>query len=152
MKYRAHGATGLLGILLTMPVLAEELPQIAVEAEAEQQANKTTQPAEASQIGVPGDGGEWLSRTPGVAGVKMGSHGIDPVIRGQKQNQLNVLLDGAYVFGGCPNRMDPPSAYASTATYDQLTVIKGVESLLYGSGGSGGTVLFERQDPKFEPG
>ncbi|MGD8546733.1 MAG: TonB-dependent copper receptor, partial [Thiohalophilus sp.] len=53
---------------------------------------------------------------------------------------------------GCPNRMDPPSAYASTAIYDQLTVIKGVESLLYGSGGSGGTVLFERQDPKFEPG
>ncbi len=100
----------------------------------------------------PADGGDWLSSIPGITGVKMGGHGIDPVIRGHKHNQLNVLLDGAYVFGGCPNRMDPASAYAGTARYDQLTVIRGVQSLLYGAGGSGGTVLFERQDPEFEPG
>lgn len=47
--------------------------------------------------------------------------------------------------------MDPPSAYAGAASYDQLTVIREVQSLLYGAGGSGGTVLFERQDPDFEP-
>lgn len=152
MKYKSYGVTGLVGIIFSMPVLADELPVIAVEAETEQQANQASQPAEAGEIGVPADGGDWLTRTPGVSGVKMGSHGIDPVIRGQQQNQLNVLLDGAYVFGGCPNRMDPPSAYAGTATYDQVTVIKGVQSLLYGSGGSGGTVLFERRDPEFAPG
>ena len=42
------------------------------------------------------DGGELLLKTPGVSGVKMGNHGVDPVIRGQKHNQLNILLDGAY--------------------------------------------------------
>jgi len=96
------------------------------------------------------DGGELLLQTPGVSGVKMGNHGIDPVIRGQKHNQLNILLDGAYIHGGCPNRMDPPSSYASAELYDQVTVLKGVQTLIYGSGGSGGTVLFERSIPVFE--
>ena len=56
------------------------------------------------------DAGEWLRRLNGVEGIRMGGHGLDPVIRGQQGNALNVLIDGGYVFGGCPNRMDPPTA------------------------------------------
>ncbi|MFP4610628.1 MAG: TonB-dependent copper receptor [Thiohalophilus sp.] len=130
-------------------VQAEANSVIEVEADQYNEPNKVMREAENTEQTTPADGGDWLMSLPGVSGVKMGAHGIDPVIRGQKQNQLNVMLDGAYVFGGCPNRMDPPSSYAGTATYDQLTVIRGVQSLLYGSGGSGGTVLFERTDPAF---
>ena len=60
------------------------------------------------------------------------------------QTQVNVLLDGAYLHGGCPNRMDPPTSYAALETYEKVTVEKGVQTLQHGSGGSGGTVLFER--------
>ncbi len=94
--------------------------------------------------GISADGGDLLRSVTGVSGVRMGGHGIDPVIRGQKHNRLNILLDGAYVHGGCPNRMDPPTAYATTETYDRVTVIKGSQTVQYGGGGSGGTVLFER--------
>ncbi|MEW8156094.1 MAG: TonB-dependent copper receptor, partial [Candidatus Thiodiazotropha endolucinida] len=88
----------------------------------------------------------------GVSGIRMGGHGIDPVIRGQSQNRLNIILDGAYIHGGCPNRMDPPTAYSALESYDSVTVIKGSQTVIYGGGGSGGTVLFERQPPRFKDG
>ena len=104
---------------------------------------------EALTGGISADGGELLRGVTGVSGVRMGGHGIDPIIRGQTQTQLNILLDGAYLHGGCPNRMDPPTAYSSADTYDRVTVIKGSQTVRYGGGGSGGTVLFERVTPRF---
>ena len=79
----------------------------------------------------------------------MGGRAIDPIIRGQKQTAVNILLDGAYLHGGCPNRMDPPTTYTAVDSYDWITVIKGNRTVQYGSGGSGGTVLFERKWPEF---
>ena len=95
------------------------------------------------------DGGEMLRNIPGLSGSRMGGRGIDPIIRGQNSNRLNILLDGAYVHGGCPNRMDPPTAYTSMNSYDSITVIKGSQTVIYGGGGSGGTILFERRTPRF---
>lgn len=96
------------------------------------------------------DAGEWLRRINGVEAIRMGGHGLDPVIRGQQGNALNVLVDGGYVFGACPNRMDPPTAYVPLQSFDRVTVSKGVTTLQHGAGGSGGTVLFERLSPDFE--
>ena len=92
---------------------------------------------------------EILRQIPGVDGSRLGGHGTDPVIRGQSQNRINILLDGAYTFGGCPNRMDPPTAYAPPTTYESIRVLKGLQTLEYGAGGAGGTVLFERVTPRF---
>ncbi|XKH60696.1 TonB-dependent receptor [Halomonas sediminis] len=96
------------------------------------------------------DAADWLRRFNGVEAVRMGGHGLDPVIRGQQGNALNILIDGGYVFGGCPNRMDPPTAYAPLHSFDRVIVSKGVTTLQHGPGGSGGTVLFERSAPDFE--
>jgi len=153
MKYKNTllSGIGLIGSISVFSAVAadNEIPVIQVEADKIIDATTSTLNLGNS---FSADGGELLLQTPGVSGVKMGNHGIDPVIRGQKHNQLNILLDGAYVHGGCPNRMDPPSAYASAEIYDQVTVLKGVQTLIYGAGGSGGTVLFERSIPKFEDG
>jgi iron complex outermembrane receptor protein len=91
------------------------------------------------------DGGELLRTANGVSAGRIGGRGLDPVIRGQGEGRLNVLIDGAYVFGACPNRMDPPSSFAATHGWDRIIVLKGVQSLLWGGGGSGGTVLYERE-------
>lgn len=93
---------------------------------------------------IPADAGEALRDINGVSASRMSQHGVDPIIRGQTATQLNVLLDGGYVHGGCPNRMDPPTSFASFDTYDRVIVEKGVQSVQHGMGGSGGTVLFER--------
>lgn len=92
------------------------------------------------------DSGAYLRNTVGISAGRMGGHGVDPVIRGQLQNQINILNDGASQYGACPNRMDPPASFINMDTYDRVTVLKGYSSVLYGAGGTGGTVLFER-DP-----
>jgi iron complex outermembrane receptor protein len=44
--------------------------------------------------------------------------------------------------------MDPPTSFANIETYDSVRVIQGVETLQYGTGGTGGTILFERGLPE----
>ena len=102
--------------------------------------------------GIPADAGEWLRSVPGVSGKRLGGHGIDPVIRGQSGNRLNILLDDAYVHGGCPNRMDPPTSYAPLDSYERVTVLRGSQTVRFGGGGSGGTVLLERHTEAFSAG
>lgn len=93
---------------------------------------------------------ELLRDVIGVSGSRLGGHGTDVSVRGQSQTRLNILLDGAYVHGGCPNRMDPPTAYAPPGAYEEITVIRGVQTLEYGGGGAGGTILFERRTEPFD--
>jgi len=113
------------------------------QPQALSQSLQTLQPAPVT------DGGELLKSLNGISGTRMGGRAIDPIIRGQKQTAINVLLDGAYLHGGCPNRMDPPTTYTAVDSYDWITVIKGNRTVQYGGGGSGGTVLFERKWPQF---
>lgn len=131
-------------LLLSATVLADDSLVVNVKS------SKKTTPNEAKPLGadrrpvLPADGGDFLKQLNGVSGSRFGGRGIEPIIRGQSQTQLNVLLDGAYIHGGCPNRMDPPASYAALETYENIKVEKGVQTLQHGSGGSGGTVLFER--------
>ncbi|MEJ2123605.1 MAG: TonB-dependent receptor [Alphaproteobacteria bacterium] len=99
-----------------------------------------------------GDTGEFLRHVNGVEAGRMGGHGLDPNIRGLDQNQLTITNDGAYHFGGCPNRMDPPTSHMQLYTYDKVTVKRGYQSVLDGPPAPGGTILFERTNPTFEPG
>ncbi len=94
-----------------------------------------------------GDGADLLRGFAGVSLGRMGGHGLEPRVRGLGESNLNILVDGAYIHGGCPNRMDPPTSFAATGGFDSVTVVKGVQSLRYGAGGSAGTVLFERRAP-----
>ncbi|HCP22145.1 MAG TPA: TonB-dependent receptor, partial [Marinobacter hydrocarbonoclasticus] len=51
-----------------------------------------------------------LSSDAGVSLSRMGGRGLDPVIRGQNEERVEVLLDGMRVEGACPSRMDPPTS------------------------------------------
>ena len=126
---------------------AQDLPPLLVTGQPTNNLTTELNPTNSQRLTA--DTGEWLSQQNGIATNRMGGHGLDPIIRGLGQNRLNILLDGAYVFGGCPNRMDPPTAYAPLTSYDLVTISKGVTTLRHGAGGSGGTVVFERQQPSF---
>lgn len=97
-----------------------------------------------------GDGSEVLRDVAGADLGRMGGHGLEPFVRGLSQGDLTVLLDGATVHGGCPNRMDPSSSYSATETTDSVMVIRGVQTLRFGSGAPGGTVIFDRVVPEFD--
>lgn len=122
---------------------------LVIEITKGQQQENLSQPLNTVQPAPVTDGGELLKSINGISGTRMGGRAIDPIIRGQKQTAVNILLDGAYLHGGCPNRMDPPTTYTAVDSYDWITVIKGNRTVQYGSGGSGGTVLFERKWPEF---
>ena len=96
------------------------------------------------------DTADALKRVPGVSVGRMGGHGLEPVIRGQSQSRINVISDGAYHQGGCPNRMDPPTAYSALGGFDNIAVLKGYGSVLTGPGATGGAVLLERDIRRFE--
>ncbi|MEA1987934.1 MAG: TonB-dependent receptor plug domain-containing protein, partial [Pseudomonadota bacterium] len=130
---------------------ATDLAPVEVTATAENAQEVSTDTSELLQSGN-SETGTTLRQISGVDASRMGGHGVDLVIRGQQASQLNVLIDGAKIEGGCPNRMDPPTAYAEMSSFDEVTVVKGVNSVTYGSGGTGGTVLFERNAPTFEEG
>ncbi len=90
------------------------------------------------------DGADYLKTVPGFSVVRKGGTDGDPVLRGMSGSRVGILLDGQQILGGCGGRMDPPTAYVFPASYDRITVLKGPETVLYGSGASAGTVLFER--------
>ncbi|SCX78968.1 TonB-dependent copper receptor [Thiohalorhabdus denitrificans] len=147
-------ATAVLSTLAVQPALAQDviLPETVVEAtRITPPSLESAAPEELSEAPA-ADGGELLRSVPGVWGSRFGGAGTDPTIRGQDETQLNVLTDGGYTHGGCPNRMDPPTAYAVPETFDRVEVIKGSQTVLYGGGGSGGTVRFERDTPPFREG
>jgi len=129
-----------------------ELPGTIVRGEAMLSPTARTQVPSRIRPGTTADAGELLRGLAGVSGTRMGGHGIDPIIRGQGQTRLNVLLDGAYVHGGCPNRMDPPTSYSPIESYEEVTVIRGAQTVRYGGGGTGGSILLRRRTPRFQEG
>ena len=108
-----------------------------------------TNPKDPRQPVPASDGGDYLKTIPGFALVRNGGTNGDPVLRGMFGSRLNILTNGSMMLGACPGRMDAPTSYISPETYDQLTVIKGPQTVLWGPGASAGTVLFDRQPESF---
>ena len=90
------------------------------------------------------DGADVLKSIPGFSVVRKGGTDGDPVLRGLAGSRLGILIDGEAIFGGCGNRMDPPTAYVFPAAYDRITIVKGPQTVLHGPGNSAGVVRFER--------
>jgi iron complex outermembrane receptor protein len=106
-------------------------------------------PRAAQQPSPAHDGAAFLKTVPGMALIRKGGTGGDPVFRGMAASRLNILLDGEQVLGGCGMRMDPPTAYVAPETFDRVTLLKGPQTVLHGPGNAAGTVLFERETPRF---
>ncbi len=91
---------------------------------------------------------ERLSTDPSVSLSRMGGRGLDPVVRGQSQERVDVLLDGIRVEGACPNRMDPPTSRLSAALAPLLEVRTSNQTLRWGPI-AGGQVIATTAAPAF---
>ncbi len=98
------------------------------------------------------DAGQVLQNVSFIAGIrKSGSYGFDPVMRGFKYDQLNIVVDGALsATAACPNRMDPPSSQISPNMIQHIELLKGPYALRYGAG-FGGTINFVGAEPAWFP-
>lgn len=89
------------------------------------------------------DGAAVLNQNPAINSIrKGGNYGFDPVFRGFKYDQLNIVLNGAQsATAACPNRMDPPTSQMAPNMLDRIEVLKGPHSLRFGTG-FGATINF----------
>ncbi|MFD2200783.1 TonB-dependent receptor domain-containing protein [Shivajiella indica] len=96
------------------------------------------------------DAGAILNLNPVVASIrKSGAFAFDPVMRGFKYEQLNIVIDGLQsANAACPNRMDPPTSQIALNRIKQIEILKGPHALRYGIG-LGGTINFLQEDPRF---
>ncbi|NIF19051.1 TonB-dependent copper receptor [Pantoea sp. Cy-639] len=129
--------------------LAELSPTVITAIAPSSPLTVVTNPKDPRQPVPASDGGDYLKTIPGFAVIRAGGTNGDPVLRGMFGSRLNILTNGGTMLGACPGRMDAPTSYISPETYDRLTVIKGPQSVIWGPGGSAGTILFEREPEKF---
>jgi iron complex outermembrane recepter protein len=95
-----------------------EIPEIIIEAtkltDVSGEQLKSADLAEALSKNVPNIS---LVRRSGIAN--------DILLRGQKRDNLNILVDGAKICGACPNRMDPPTSHIIVDNIDGIEIIEG---------------------------
>ncbi|MGK7397351.1 MAG: TonB-dependent receptor domain-containing protein [Candidatus Cyclobacteriaceae bacterium M3_2C_046] len=98
------------------------------------------------------DAGAVLEQLPAISVIKKSaSYGWDPVLRGFKYDQLNLVIDGLQTANAaCPNRMDPPASQIPLNQIQKVEVIKGPHALRYGPS-FGGTINFITSPPTFGP-
>ena len=123
-------------LLLDRVVVTGVRPVSALTYETD--PRKPRQPIPAS------DGADYLKTIPGFNAIRNGGTNGDPVLRGMFGSRLNLLTNEGAMPGACPSRMDNPLSYVSPDTFDQLTVVKGPQTVLWGPGASAGTVRFSR--------
>ena len=141
------------GILcaMSLPTLAEySLESLVITAPQSSDVLTVTSDPKAPRQPIPAqDGADLLKNIPGFAVVRKGGTDGDPLFRGMAASRLSILMDGETLLGGCPSRMDPPTAYIFPEAYDKVTVLKGPQSVKHGPGSSAGVVNFERITPEF---
>ena len=96
------------------------------------------------------DAGQFLSVIPEISGIKKaGNYATDPVLRGFKYEQLNIVIDGAaYAINACPSRMDPSISQINLNEVKEAEIIKGPYNFRYGTA-FGGTINFVTVPPVF---
>lgn len=82
----------------------------------------------------PRDLGDLFKSIPGFSVVKRGGYALDPVFRGFKYEQLNIIYDGGLqTTNACPARMDPATTHVSPNEVSKIEVLKGPFNVRYGA-------------------
>ncbi|MEJ2152485.1 MAG: TonB-dependent receptor [Gemmatimonadota bacterium] len=82
----------------------------------------------------PQDTGQLLRVLPGADAVRRGPLGLDPVVRGFRETQIGIYLDGTRVFPAGPARMDAALTHVDPSAIASLEVVKGPYALTWGPG------------------
>ncbi len=93
------------------------------------------------------DVGEAMAAFPGVAMLRKAGIANDIILRGLQRDNINVLIDGARIYGACPNRMDAPAFHVDFSEIDHIEVLRGpfdVEN----QGSLGGVVNIVTRQPE----
>ncbi|MGB5964543.1 MAG: TonB-dependent receptor [Sulfurimonadaceae bacterium] len=65
------------------------------------------------------------NKVPSVSLVRRSGIANDIILRGQKKDNINVLVDDGKIYGACPNRMDPTTSHIATNNIESIEVTEG---------------------------
>ncbi|MDF7798840.1 TonB-dependent receptor [Pontiellaceae bacterium B1224] len=85
--------------------------------------------------------GQVIEQLPGISATCASIDSPEPVVRGLGWERVVTQVDFLPLYGSCPARMDPPVIYLSPESIENLTVVRGLPSVTYGAGGTGGRVM-----------
>ncbi len=95
--------------------------------------NLSPQNIQFSNTESPKEIGEYFRQINGGNAIKKGGFALDPVLRSFKYDQLNVQYDGGIkCWGGCPNRMDPPTSHIQSDDIERIEILKGPFNVRFG--------------------
>jgi len=66
-----------------------------------------------------------FKQSPSVSIVRRSGIANDIIVRGQKKDNISVIIDGVKIYGACPNRMDPPVSHVLTNNIDYIEIDEG---------------------------
>ncbi|WP_092910135.1 TonB-dependent receptor [Hydrogenimonas thermophila] len=62
---------------------------------------------------------------PNIQLIRRSGIANDIILRGLRKDNINVLIDGGKIYGGCPNRMDPPLSHVLASNVKNIIVKEG---------------------------
>ncbi len=66
-----------------------------------------------------------VKNVPSASLVRRSGIANDIILRGQKRDNINIIIDGTKVCGACVNRMDPPTSHVATHIVENVEIKEG---------------------------
>ena len=96
---------------------------------------------------------ELIADIPGVNVQRVGSWGSKPVIRGFRDEQVVVYVDGVRINRAGPAKMDAALATVPVEQIEKVEVLRGPRAAIYGPGAIGGMIsVVSNTASRFSPG
>lgn len=126
------------------------LEEIVVRSELSPAGSNTNITGRILRVENAHDGGAMFVNQIGFGVEKRGNYGMEPVLRGFKYGQLNVLIDGGVqTTNACPNRMDPAISQVAMEEIEKIEVIKGPYTVRYGQNLGGIINIVNRKPDRY---
>ena len=95
------------------------------------------------------DAAEFLRQKPEFSSAKIGGTAGTIFLRGLGGPRLGIVMNDSLEEAGANHGTDPATSYIQPDAHDSITVVKGPNSVLYGSS-MGGLVIFNEAPKKFD--
>ncbi len=97
---------------------SEKMPTIIVEGtRLEDVSGKEVRSADLAEA--------LAKKAASISVVRRSGIANDIILRGQKKDNINILIDGGKIYGACPNRMDPPTSHILTNNIESVEITEG---------------------------
>jgi len=107
-------------LLCTTPLYAAETEEMSINVESTRLSDVSGEELKSADLA------EALTKkVPSVSLVRRSGIANDIILRGQKKDNINILVDGTKTYGACPNRMDPPTSHILTNNIDGIDIVEG---------------------------